>query len=214
MSSAKKHDNRTKPKLQDEDSIKHVSDAEETTNAFDADRPVFEPPVNNESAVLAQQHTLTDNDDLTRLIEQLEAERDEWKDKAYRFGAEVQNLGKQAQLDIAQARKSSKKSVVSVVASFFNTLNLSFAYAPASEDPAVNTFVQMLRHSFEQAQRDLAGIGVEVIIPSIGDPFDPEFMEILNPEAMSSDIQPHVKQVVSIGLRIDGQLVQSASVMV
>jgi molecular chaperone GrpE len=138
-------------------------------------------------------------------------EVEEWKNKSLRLAADLQNLSKQHDLDTAQVKKSVKKQTISAVLTFLNTLNLAFSYIPQTEDQKVLSFIQTLKTSFEKVKTDLQGIGIEILIPEVGEEFDASFMTLLN---STEDDTAAVKQVVSIGLKIDGQLIQPASVMV
>ena len=52
--------------------------------------------------------------------------------------------------------------------------------------------------------------GIDVIIPKIGDEFDAEYMQGLN---MPTGEHTHIANIVSLGLRIDSQVIQPAMVM-
>jgi molecular chaperone GrpE (heat shock protein) len=158
---------------------------------------------------------------LTQNISQLEVElassnkeKDDWKAKSIRYAADLQNSVRQNELDIAQAKKNTKKSTVLSLVPFLNTLNIAFAYSPQTEDPKVKTFISTLNSSFHKAISDFQGIGVEILTAQAGDAFDPEFMAILNNDVDTDSHEVKVKQVVSIGLKIDNQLIQPISVIV
>jgi molecular chaperone GrpE (heat shock protein) len=92
-----------------------------------------------------------------------------------------------------------------------NTLQLAFAYAPQTDDEKVSKFLDTLKLSFEQVISELRNQQIEILIPHIGQKVDVEWMNLLTP---SDEEHPSVKQVVGLGLKIDSQLVQPASVMV
>lgn len=142
------------------------------------------------------------------------AELENWQNQATRYAAEIQNQAKQFELDLATAKKSAKKSIITLVLSFLNTLNLAFAYTPQTDDGTVQKFVNTLKFSFDQMISDFKVSGVEIVIPQIGENFNGETMTLLNSDAVTDDSHPQVKQIISLGLKIDGQLVQPAAVMV
>lgn len=149
----------------------------------------------------------SNSDDIDALLDQV----DEWKNRSLRLAADMQNQTKQNELDIQQAKKKSKKYVVQLLVGFLNTLNLAFVYAPKSDDPQVSKFIQTLSASFDQLKQEFERQDIEILIPSIGDEFNPEWMSALND---SSDENSVVTQVVSIGLKVDGQIINEASVLV
>jgi molecular chaperone GrpE len=147
------------------------------------------------------------SDEINALLDQV----DEWKNRSLRLAADMQNQTKQNELDIQQARKSSKKYVVQLLVGFLNTLNLAFTYAPKTDDESVNKFIQTLSASFEQLKQEFDRQEIEILIPKIGDEFNPEWMAALNDSNEESSV---VTQVVSIGLKVDGQIVNEASVLI
>jgi len=157
----------------------------------------------------------TDNtlSELKIRVQSLEAERDDWKDKALRSTAEVQNVQRQVDFDTATAKKSAKKYVAQTLLGFLNTLNLAFTFTPQTDNEKVQKFVDTLKGSYTQVQNDLNGVGIELIVPQQGEEFNGETMTALN-EKSEEEEYPTVKNVASVGLKVDGQVIQPASVMV
>lgn len=139
-------------------------------------------------------------------------EIDDWKNKALRISADLQNFQKQTEIDQLQTKKITKKITIQNILPFLNTLNISFSYTPKTEDQVINLFIETLRSSFNKLVLDLKNNNIEIITANPGDIFNPAFMEILNSDF--SQEEPKVKQVVSIGLKIDNQLIQPISVIV
>ena len=150
--------------------------------------------------------------ELQTKINSLELEVDDWKSKSLRIAADLQNLQKQHDLDSVGIRKRVKKDVINPVISFVNTLNLAFAFSPETQDEKVLKFVKTLKFSFETLLKDLNNQNIKIIIPEIGTNFDAETMTALNvPEDNET---ARVKQIVSVGVEIDKQLIQPVSVMI
>ena len=139
-------------------------------------------------------------------------EIEDWKNKALRISADFQNFQKQTEIDQQQVKKVAKKSVIQNILPFLNTINISFSYAPKTEDKAVIVFIETLKNSFNKLILDLKNNNIEIVVASIGDLFDPGFMEILNSDFNQEN--PKVKQIISVGLKIDNQLIQPISVIV
>ena len=144
----------------------------------------------------------------------LQAELEDWKQKSLRLAADLQNLNKQHDLDIQQAKKTAKKSILVPALTFINTLNLAFTFEPQTEDEKITKFIGTLKSSLQKVIEDFKLHGVEVIVPEPGDEFNAEFMNILNPDNANLEEGVVIKQVVSCGLKVDNQLVQPASVMI
>ena len=144
------------------------------------------------------------------IMENLQKELEDWKNRAFRLTADLTNAGKQEEINLTQTRKNSKKSIVNLLLPFLNTLHLSFAFLPAITDEKVQKFVKTLQNSFQELVRDLGMNGVEILIPNSGTAFDPLTMAALN--SPSDDQNIIIKEVVSVGLRINNQLVHPVSV--
>jgi molecular chaperone GrpE len=144
-------------------------------------------------------------------IQSLEAE--DWKNKALRTSADLQNFQKQTELDHLQTRKTVKKSTIQNLLPFLNTLNISFSYTPKTEDQAVVVFIETLKNTFNKLILDLKNSNIEILTANIGDIFDPNSMEILNSDFNSESGEAKVAQVVSVGLKIDNQLIQPLSII-
>jgi molecular chaperone GrpE len=155
--------------------------------------------------------------EISQLKAQLEtqnAEIEDWKNKSFRISADLQNFQKQSELDLNQAKKVAKKAILQNILPFLNTLNISFSYIPTTEDPKVVAFNNTLKGSFEKLISELKNANIDIITAQTGELFNPDFMNILNSDFESNDEKPTVKQVVSVGLKIDGQLIQPLSVIV
>lgn len=171
----------------------------------------------NQSASAPQANV---DDTINPKIAELEAsiaikdtEIEDWKNKTYRLSADLQNLHKQHDLDMVQASKQGKKSVVQLVLPFINTLHLAFSFVPQTEANEVAAFAETLKQSLTKLIADCKAAGIEFIIPQEGDSINTSYMAVLN-SSHDSEEEPVVNKVISVGVRIDGQLVQEASVMV
>jgi molecular chaperone GrpE len=133
----------------------------------------------------------------------------EMEDKLIRVTADAVNASKQAELDLANAKKNAKKGVVKDILPFLTALTLSLAFVP--ENPEAKKFVESLKSSANKLATDLGGHGIELIIPKIGDEFDPSIMQALN---QPSQEDPKVTNIASVGCKIDGQLISPASVLI
>ena len=159
-----------------------------------------------------------DGFDLSKILELhnqitvLETDLNSWKERALRVSAEMANLQKQHELDLGGVKKSGKKAVSTQLITFLNTLNLAFSFAPSSEDQKIQTFITTLKTSFDRVITDLKTAGVEIILPKPGDEFSAETMSALD-VAQNSEENPKVSRIAGVGYKIDGQLVQPASVL-
>lgn len=173
-----------------------------------------------DSSVLDSSNVYPTNLELEKLqkeIIDLKTKNEDMTNRIFRMAADAQNSSKQEEINLGQTRKHTKKSVVNLILPFLDTLNLAFAFVPPTEDTKMQKFVQTLQNSFEKLIKDLILSGIELIIPKENDIFDPNIMMPLNsPELTDNQTENKenkIKRMVSIGIKIDGQVVRSASVM-
>lgn len=150
------------------------------------------------------------DDRLTSQLDELKDLAQSWKTKALRFAADNQNILKQHELDNQQVIKRTKKTILTLIMPFLTSMNLAFAMMPTSLDTNVNKYIDGLKSQLDKLTNDLKNAQVELIIPFKGEEFNPITMTSLN---SSDDEELTVKQVVGLGVRIDGQLIQAATVM-
>lgn len=151
-------------------------------------------------------------EELKLTLENTKKESEEIKLIAQRAVADSTNLAHQHQLDLESNQKSLKKSVAGHILHVINTLYLAFLYAPATEDEKVIKYLETIKQSFEKSLEDLKVVGIEILTAHKGDSIDFTTMNIINSPENAED--PKVSQVVSLGLRIDNQVVQPVTVMV
>ena len=137
----------------------------------------------------------------------------DWQNKTLRISADLQNVQKQHELDLLQTKKSAKKGIALLVLELLNTFYLAFAYLPPTTNPAFKKFTDTLRFSFDKAISDFKNNNMEIILPTIGDNFNPETMAVIT-TTQDSEENTTVKQIVSLGLAIDNQVIKSAMVIV
>jgi molecular chaperone GrpE (heat shock protein) len=135
----------------------------------------------------------------------------ELKNKNLRLYADMDNLHKQHSIDLDRYKKIGKRAVLDPLVGFLSTLHIAFSYAPETDDEKVIAYISTLKSSFEKLKKELADIGIELVVPTKEQSFDAETMRSLNG---TDDEHATVKNVVSIGLRVDGQLTTPATVMV
>ncbi len=159
----------------------------------------------------------TDFDTAILEIEQIKVELDsnkaentDWKNKALRAIADMENSKKQQELEAIQTKKSVKKAIAKPILDFLNNQFLVLTYLKEITDQKALTSLETIRISFDKLVTDLKNQGIEVIIPKVGDEFNPEIMQGLN---TTENEEAKVEHIVSLGLRIDTQVISPAMIM-
>jgi molecular chaperone GrpE (heat shock protein) len=140
-----------------------------------------------------------------------EEESNDWQNKAFRYVADLENYKKHQELEIAQAKKNAKKNAVKPLLEFLNNQYLSLNFIKDITDEKSQKAFAAFNSSFEKIIIEYKLQGVDLILPKSGDVFDPVTMQALTPPTDDEDAK--VKHIVSLGLKIDNQLIQPVMVV-
>jgi molecular chaperone GrpE (heat shock protein) len=151
-------------------------------------------------------------EELKQQIEELQASLKEVNDKVLRRSADIINLKNQFEIDLTGVRKEEKKYNARAMLSLLNDFNLAFQYKPTTNDESVNKFINTLEKSFEKTIIEFEKKQIKILIPKVGDDFDPVLMMALNQSNNNSEVK--VTQVVGLGLQVEGQVINPATVLV
>jgi molecular chaperone GrpE len=144
---------------------------------------------------------------------QLKSKEDEskdWQNKAFRYVADLENYKKHQELELAQTKKNTKKITVKPLLEFLNNQYLSLNFIKDITDEKAQKAFAAFNSSFEKIIVEYKLHGVELILPVVGDKFDPVTMQALAP---TEDEEAIIKHIVSLGLRVDNQLIQPVMVV-
>jgi molecular chaperone GrpE len=159
--------------------------------------------------IVIEANDTLNNAELKLEIKELEKKLIEASEKMYRIAADASNASKQNQIDIENAKKTAKKQLIKNLLPFLTTIVLSFDFTPNNEESL--SFVNQLKSSLEKLNPSFEASNVQFIIPNKGDQFIPQNMQALN---SSTEENPTVKNIASIGCIVDGQVIQPSSVII
>jgi len=135
------------------------------------------------------------------------------KAKNLRLLADIQNLLRQNQIDIERAKKTLKTEIALAMVDFVTSMHLAFTYLPDNLDDKTRDFIRQLQLSLESSIKNLQSLNIELLIPKVGEPFNSEYMNAVNTPTDEASNLPIIKSVVTVGLKVDGQLVKPAQVL-
>jgi molecular chaperone GrpE len=130
--------------------------------------------------------------------------------KMTRIAADSENLKKHQELENQQVRKALKKSIARNLLEFLNNQFLTLNFLKEVEDDKTKSSLNTLKVSFDTIVRDLAKQSIEFIIPEVGGQFDPELMQAISRTTEDGK----VLTIVTLGLKVDGQVIQPSSVII
>jgi molecular chaperone GrpE (heat shock protein) len=162
---------------------------------------------------VSKQTETTEVSEIELLKTQLKSKEEEskdWQNKAFRYVADLENYKKQQELELAQAKKNTKKNAIKPLLEYLNNQYLSLNFIKDITDEKSLKAFAAFNSSFEKIIIEYKLQGVDLILPKSGDIFDPVTMQALTPP---TDEEAAVKHVVTLGLKIDNQLIQPVMVV-
>ncbi len=162
-----------------------------------------------DEAVAAQESPATEQ---PVLDEQLSALESKLRDQALRAQAEIQNIQRRAERDVAQAHKFALEKFAGELLAVVDNLERAIETSSA-EDAAVKALrdgVVLTHKLFLDALRKFQ---VEALDP-VGEPFDPEWHQAVSAQPSDSAEPNSVLKVLQKGYRLNGRLLRPAIVIV
>jgi len=177
-----------------------MSITEQPTSSGNADANTYSANAQGSNVISSKEQ------ELLQEIETLKA-------KNLRLLADIQNLLRQNQIDIERAKKTLKTEIALAMVDFVTSMHLAFTYLPDNLDDKTRNFIRQLQLSLESSIKNLQSLNIELLIPKVGEPFNSEYMNAVNTPTDEASNLPTIKSVVTVGLKVDGQLVKPAQVL-
>lgn len=150
--------------------------------------------------------------ELEARLAEVEAERDEMRDRMVRALAEAENSRKRAEKDRRDAQLYGGSKIARDMLPVYD--NLARALNAASED--TRAAAAGLVEGVELTLRELTGVmnkhGVERICPEVGDRFDPHLHQAMFEAPVPDYTQGQIIQVMAEGFMLHDQLLRPAHV--
>ena len=155
-----------------------------------------------------------DDDDLAPL-DAVIAERDEWRDKALRMAAEVENIKRRAEREANDARAYAIQRFAQGLLGVADNLQRAIQAAPqGSTDVSVTGLVTGLEMTEKSLLQAFEANGLTRVAPQPGEKFDPNVHQAVS-EQPSADVPPGtVLQTFQPGYVLFGRTVRPAMVIV
>lgn len=146
-------------------------------------------------------------------IEELQADIERLRDAALRAEAEMQNVRRRAEKDVAAAHKFGQERLLKDLLPIKDNLERALEAGAGQDDPAVQAILEGVELTDKAFADTLARHAVEVIDPQ-GQPFNPQEHQAMsmveNPEVPANS----VLAVIQKGYRLHDRIVRPAMVMV
>lgn len=187
-----------------------MSDKEKVTTSPDTGDA---PEHTEDAAPEAQAGSETGPDEIQALLEDARSKADEHWNQCVRLQAELDNLRKRAERDVANAHKFALEKFANDLLPVKDSLEMGIA--AAAEDTEIDPV--KLREGSELTLKMLADamarFGIQEVDPA-GEKFNPEYHEAMSIQERS-DVEPNtVVTVIQKGYTLNDRLIRPAMVMV
>ena len=150
-------------------------------------------------------------EELARALENARRDAQEHKDMALRARAELENVRRRAERDVANAHRYGLDRFVNEFLPVRDSLELGIS--AAGDDVGVEQVREGMELTLKLMTTAFDKLGVEVIDPS-GEPFDPELHQAMSMQEGEEGQSGSVLNVVQKGYRLNERLVRPALVVV
>ena len=179
----------------------HAREVPENEAVFD--QPFAEP----EDEVAAEAAPAADG-----RIAEVEAERDDMRDRWMRALADAENARKRADRDRREAEQFGGKRIARDLLPVYDNLQRALDAVPEGESDALRAFVEGVELTQKELMAVFARHGVTVISPEVGDVFDPEQHEAMFEAPVPGTRKGEIIQVSAVGFSLHGRLLRPAKV--
>ena len=192
-----------------------TSEANERAEASASETQPSAAPEENDSEAEADAEAAVEADpldDLNAKLEEALAQLEGYRDQALRAEAEMQNVRRRAERDVANAHKFALEKFLGNLVSVVDSLEKAIESAEQADrtgDPIVEGVQLCLKLLLDLLEKE----NVRVLDP-VGEPFDPQYHEAMS-MIENPDVEPNsVVLVVQKGYVLNQRLVRPAMVMV
>ncbi|WP_374390022.1 nucleotide exchange factor GrpE [Brevundimonas sp.] len=142
------------------------------------------------------------------------AERDEWKDRALRVAAEMENLKRRSEAQQNDARAFAIQRFARDLLGVSDNLERALMAAPNDSEGAAAGLVTGLEMTHKALLQAFESNGLKRVAPQAGDAFDPHFHQAMMEQPSDTVPGGAVLQTMQAGFELFGRTVRPAMVVV
>ena len=174
--------------------------------------PKEEPFLDDVSEAEAKAPELEEIEDEALEVETLRAERDELKDKWMRALADAENARKRSAKDRQEAERYGGRRLARDLLPVYDNLHRALGAADESDDKPSEALLEGVQLTLRELMNIFEKHGVSVIIPEVGDKFDPESHEAMFEAPVPGTEKGAIIQVSAHGFLLYDRLLRPAQV--
>lgn len=145
-------------------------------------------------------------------LEQLTAQRDEFRDKFMRALADAENARKRADKERRDAEQYGGTRLARDLLPVYDALHRALDSATDEQRAAASALLEGVELTLRELSNVFAKHGITVITPKAGDKFDPAIHEAMFEAAVPGTIAGEIIQVMDNGFRLHDRLLRPAKV--
>jgi len=194
---------------QAENSVKTDVETDDDTTCSDNADTVNEEEVSDELAALQAE-------ELIARIKQVQTKADENWDVALRTKAEMENVRRRTEKEVANARKFGVEKMINEILPVKDSMELGLKAATDLdvEDESVHKICEGMELTLKMMVDALTKIGVKEISPQEGDAFNAEFHQAMSMQEIPGKESNSIVAVMQKGYLLNERLIRPAMVMV
>ncbi|MBO9463824.1 heat shock protein GrpE [Pelagimonas phthalicica] len=151
-------------------------------------------------------------DEVAMAVEQVVAERDEYKDRFMRALADAENARKRADKDRREANMYGGTRIARDLLPVYDNLNRALTAAKEAEGEASAALVEGVELTLKELLNVFERHGVQRITPEVGDRFDPQQHEAMFEAPLPGTTAGDIIQVSAEGFMLHDRLLRAAQV--
>ena len=143
----------------------------------------------------------------------MEKKAEEYKEKAVRVQAEMENLRRRTEREVGNAHKYGAEKLIADLLPVADSM-LRGLESPDSDDPRVKSMREGIALTIDLLSKALAKHGVKPIDPQPGEPFNPDLHEAMSAVQDPGAASNTIVQVMQQGYELNGRVLRAAMVVV
>lgn len=155
---------------------------------------------------------MEDIDEVAMAVEQVVAERDEYKDKFMRALADAENARKRAAKDRSEAQAYGGTRIARDLLPVYDNLNRALAAASEAEGEGAVALIEGVQLTLKELLNVFERHGVQRLTPEVGDKFDPQMHEAMFEAPVPGTKAGDIIQVSAEGFMLHDRLLRPAQV--
>ncbi|WP_416351223.1 nucleotide exchange factor GrpE [Celeribacter halophilus] len=153
-----------------------------------------------------------EDEDVSEEMEQLRAERDEFRDRFMRAVADAENSRKRAERDRKEAENYGGSKLARDMLPVFDNMKRAIDAIAEDQREAQAALIEGIELTMRELLNTFSKHGIHIINPEVGETFDPQIHEAMFEAAVPDTKAGDIIQVMNVGFMLHDRLLRPAQV--